>query len=406
MTSRKHLDSICDSFARRIGYQFSLCIALVFATVSTTFAGPTEREQAFRIHNRLAGVPPSETVLTAMEADLNGPNPDPIAAARTAMDNPNFYTVTVKNFAAPWTNRDQTVFVPLNDYTTLVIGMVKDGVPFTEILSADLLYRHTGQQGLPSPNSNAYYENLEQAMLQPGFDPQTEIVATTQSAAYGTPTQATAGVMTTRAAAEAFFIAGTNRAMFRFTLMNHMCTDLEGVHDTTIVPDRIRQDVSRSPGGDSRVFMNNCIGCHSGMDPLAQAFAYYDYDEVLGRMLYTGGTVASKYFNNDTTFEDGFITPDDSWNNYWRVGQNANLGWDINLPGNGAGAKTLGQELAATQAFAQCQVTKVFRNVCLRNPVDAPDRAVVATMTGNFTGAYGYDLKEVFAASAAYCMGN
>jgi len=82
------------------------------------------------------------------------------------------------------------------------------------------------------------------------------------------------------------------------------------------------------------------------------------------------------------------------------------LGWDINLPGNGAGAKTLGQELAATQAFAQCQVTKVFRNVCLRNPVDAPDRAVVATMTGNFTGAYGYDLKEVFAASAAYCMGN
>jgi len=404
MTSRKRSISIFDSPLRRFGYQFSLCVALAFATASTALAGPTERERAFRIHNRLAGVPPSDAVLTSMETDLNSPSPDPIAAARKAMDNPNFYTVTVKNFAAPWTNRDQSVFVPLNDYTTLVIGMVKDGVPFTEILSGDLLYMHAGQ-GLPSANSNAYYENLEQAMRQPTFNPQTELVPTSQSAAYGTPTQATAGAMTTRAAAEAFFIAGTNRAMFRFTLMNHMCTDLEGVHDTTIVPDRIRQDVSRSPGGDSRVFMNSCIGCHAGMDPLAQAFAYYDYDDVLGRMLYTSGVVASKYFNNDTTFEDGFITPDDSWNNYWRAGQNANLGWDINRSNSGTGAKTLGQELAATQAFAQCQVTKVFRNVCLRDPVNGNDRTQITTMTGNFTGTYGYDLKEVFAASAAYCMG-
>ena len=91
------------------------------------------------------------------------------------------------------------------------------------------------------------------------------------------PPAATAGVMTTRAAAKAFFIDGTNRAMFRFTLLNHMCDDLEQVKDITRVPDRIRQDVSRSPGGDSRLFLNNCIGCHSGMDPLAGAFAYYDY---------------------------------------------------------------------------------------------------------------------------------
>jgi len=43
-----------------------------------------------------------------------------------------------------------------------------------------------------------------------------------------------------------------------------------------------RQDVSRSPGGDSRLFLNNCIACHSGMDPMTQAFAYYDYDETAG----------------------------------------------------------------------------------------------------------------------------
>jgi len=372
---------------------------------SLAFAGPTERAQAYRIHNRIAGVPPSESVLLTMEADLNGGSPGgAINAARRAMDDPHFYTVTLKNFAAPWTNRDQNAFVALNDYTTLVIGMIKDDLPFDGILSADLLYVGSGQ-ALPAPSSNAHFETLEQRMLEPGFDPESELVQATQSGAYGIPPAATAGAMTTRAASEAFFIAGTNRAMFRFTLMNHMCMDLEQVHDTSIVPDRIRQDVSRSPGGDSRVFMNNCIGCHAGMDPLAQAFAYYDFDEVLGRLLYTPGVVQAKYFNNDETFADGFVTPDDAWTNYWRHGQNANVGWNLGLPGAGAGAKTLGQELAGTQAFAQCQVRKVFKNVCLRDPVDSTDRAQITAMANTFTGS-GYNLKQVFAESAAYCMGN
>ena len=148
-----------------------------------------------------------------------------------------------------------------------------------------------------------------------------------QSSVYPVPSAATAGAITTRAAAQAFFIAGTNRAMFRFTLINHLCMDMEQVHDTSVIPDRIRQDVSRSPGGDSRVFLNNCIGCHAGMDPLAQAFAFYNYDDVAGTIQYTAPTVQHKYFHNNTTFPDGFVTPDDAWNNHWRQGQNAVIGW-------------------------------------------------------------------------------
>jgi len=378
-------------------------LALLLGVQSGAFAGPLEREQAFRIHNRLAGVPPSEATLISMEADIQAGNA--VSAAQTAMTNPNFYTVTLKNFAAPWTNRDQSVFVPLNDYTTLVIGMVRDDIPFDRILSADLLYVDPNQS-LPAANDNTHYETLEQSMLQPGFDPQTDLTATTQSAAYSLPVIATAGAMTTRAAAEAFFVAGTNRAMFRFTLMNHMCMDMEQVHDTSIAPDRIRQDVSRSPGGDSRLFLNNCIGCHAGMDPMAQAFAYYNYDEVLARLVYTNGGVVAKYFNNDTTFEHGFVTTNDQWTNYWRQGQNALIGWNVSLPGSGAGAKSLGQELAATTAFAECQVEKVFRNVCLRPPVDAADRGAAATMVGNFRSGGAYDLRQVFADSAVYCMGD
>lgn len=401
MNSRTHRTQALTALgSHRAMWRAFVAIALILSSVSIALAGP--REQAQRIHDRLAGVPPSDPVLTTMQNQIASNNA--IGAAMTAMDDPGFATVTLKNFAAPWTNRDQSAFVPLNDYITLVIGMVINNVPFNQILSGDLLYVGSGQS-MPTANSNAHYETLEGRMLDPAFDPMNDLVQTTQSGAYGVPSTATAGAITTRAAAEAFFIAGTNRAMFRFTLINHMCMDLEQVHDTSIIPDRIRQDVSRSPGGDSRVFMNNCIGCHAGMDPMAQAFAYYNFNDATGSIEYTDGVVQPKYFNNEETFPDGFVTPDDSWSNYWREGQNALLGWDPGLPGSGSGAKSLGQELAGTQAFAECQVEKVFRTVCLRDPVDAQDRAEVTNITSSFISS-NYSLKQVFAESAVYCMGN
>lgn len=372
--------------------------ALLLAGITAALA--TERDQAYRMHNRLAGVPPSADVLETMRDHIVGG--DATQAALLAMQDPHFYTVTLKNFAAPWTNRDQSPFVPLNDYTTLVIGMVKDNLSFDRILYDDLLYRANGISPAPSVSSNAHYAALEQAMLSPEFDPAT-LEPTTQTSAYGLTSGAAAGAMSTRAAAEAFYIAGTNRAMLRFTLMNHLCVDLEQLHDNSVIPDRIRQDVSRGPGGDSRVFLNNCVGCHAGMDPLAQAFAYYNFDEDAGRMEYTPGSVQPKYFLNEDTFADGYVTPDDSWDNYWRHGQNALIGWNALLPPSGQGASSLGRELAGSQAFAQCQVRKVFNAVCLRDPVDAADRHEISQIANSFRSA-GFNLRQVFADTAVYCL--
>jgi hypothetical protein len=385
--------------SHRAMWRLFVAVALLLCGISVALAGP--REQAARMHERLAGVPATDAVITSMAAVI-GTNPT--AAANIAMQNPNFYSVTLKNFAAPWTNRNHDPFVPLNDYVTLVMGMVRDDVPFDQILSGDILYMAPGVSPAPSASSNAHYDALETRMRNPAFN-QSELSRTTQSGTYGLPPAATAGAMTTRAASEAFFIAGTNRAMFRFTLVNHLCTDMEQVLDTTVTPDMIRQDVSRSPGGDSRVFMNNCIGCHSGMDPLARAFAYYNYDDTAGRLVYTPGVMQPKYFNNNKTFPDGFVTPDDSWNNHWRQGQNALIGWSPSLPGSGQGAKSLGQELAGSTAFAQCQVKKVFKAVCFREPVDQADRTQVDTMTNTFRNN-NFNLRQVFAESAGYCMGN
>jgi len=392
--------STLDMFgSHRSTWRLFVAVGLLLCGISVALAGP--REQAARIHDRLAGVPASDAVITQMALTLPG---DPATAANIAMQNPNFYSVTLKNFAAPWTNRDRSAFVPLNDYVTLVMGMVRDNVPFDQILSGDLLYTAPGVSPGPSASNNDHFVALETRMRNPAFN-QSELTATTQSGTYGIPPAATAGAITTRAASEAFFIAGTNRAMFRFTLVNHLCMDMEQVHDTSITPDNIRQDVSRSPGGDSRVFLNGCIGCHAGMDPMARAFAYYNYDETSARLVYTPGAVQSKYFNNNKTFPDGFITPDDSWNNHWRQGQNALIGWSSALPGQGQGAKSLGQELAGTTAFAQCQVKKVFKTVCFRDPVDQADRDKVATMTTTFRNN-NFNLRQVFADSAGYCMGN
>jgi hypothetical protein len=381
-----------------MGWVQPLLAVLLLLVSATSEAG--YRDQAKRIHDRLAGIPPSALVLDDMEIDVA--NGDGELAAYTAMQNSAFYNVTLKNFATPWTNRDQSIFAPLNDYSATVIGMIRDDVAFNTLLSANLVYVGSGN-GIPaySPTNNDHYQALEDNAV----DLQTDLNSTPQSDVSGIPANATAGVMTTRAAAEAFFVAGTNRAMFRFTLLNHLCTDLEQLKDTTRPPDRIRQDVSRSPGGDSRLFNNNCVGCHSGMDPMAQAFAYYNFDEGSQRVVYTANQVQPKYHINGDNFPYGFITPDDSWNNYWRSGPNSNLGWNGTYPAQRNGAKSMGSEMANSEAFAKCQVKKVFRNVCLRDPADGGDETKLNQMLTSFKNN-GYKMKQVFAEAADYCKGD
>lgn len=381
---------------QRIAIAGAACMLVVFAQ-STTPAFADARSQAKRMHDRIAGVPPDAATLAAMEAKMGS---DPVGAALIATESPAFYNVTLKNFVTPWTNREQTVFAPLNDYTATVIGIVRDDLPFNTALSDDILYTVNGVNPAASVSSNAHYETAETN----GVNLKTALTRTNQSTVYGIPAAATAGLITTRAASQAFFIDGTNRAQFRFTLVNHLCRDMEQVLDTSQAPDRVRQDVSRSPGGDSRIFLNNCIGCHSGMDPMAQAFAFYDFDETQGRLVYTSGTPNPKYFINADNFRPGFVTPDDHWENRWRKGQNSLLGWNPSMPGSGSGAKSLGQELASSEAFARCQVEKVFKAVCFRAPLNSADRGRVDDITTRFK-ASGYKLRQVFAETAEYCKG-
>jgi hypothetical protein len=354
-------------------------------------------EQAERIYERLAGVQPSPQVLSSMVTAIG--QGGLVAAAVIATDPttaPTFYNVTLKNWVMPWTNRNQSVFAPLNDYVATVIGMVRDNVPFNTVLSGDILYT-VNSSGLPavSAANNNHYAMAETN----GVNLATALTASTQSGAYGIPTAATAGVITTAAGAGAYFINGTNRAMFRFTMINYMCNDMQTLMDTSQPTDRIRQDVARTPCGDSRIFLNNCVGCHSGMDPMAQAFAYYNFDVPSNQLVYTPGTTQAKYHINTTNFPQGFVTPDDSWSNRWRTGPNSVFGWSSS-GGSGNGAKSWGQEIAGSQQFAACKVQQVFQAVCFRSPTNSETTANTALFQSN------YNLKSLFQQVAASCAGN
>ena len=444
---------------------------LAMLTTQSIWAGPAERAMAKRIHDRLTGVSATNAVIDAMEATLDCTLPATPGypcdgtgknAARYAIDttqhnpnagNPNayaFYNVTLKNFATPWTNEEQTVFAPLNDYSATIVGAVRDELDFRRILYDDLVYLGNGITPGYANDNNDHYEALE--ALDPkstgNLANQSILVERTQSLVR--PGIPAAGIMTSRAGAMAFFSGGTNRAMFRFTLMNHLCTDLEPIKDVSRAPTYVRRDVSRSPGGDSRLYLNGCVGCHAGMDGMAGAFAKYEWDTQDpqdpddGIMLYAAsgnplfgsdGTgpgsdgipddVSLKHNNAPNTFEYGHAVIDDSWINYWRNGPNAKLGvrpaddgptasgWGhagevLDSKGHavGNGASSLGVELANSNAFAQCQVDKAFKAVCLRDPnVMSADRSARDGFVSNFVGS-GYNMREVFTDVAAYCKGS
>jgi hypothetical protein len=366
-------------------------------------AASDEYDRARRIHDRLSGVPPSDQVLELMAQQIRDGNPE--GAGELAMQHRAFFNSTLKTYVTPWTNEEQTVFAPLNDYSATVIGIIRDRRSFKEVLTGDVIYVGANQTPAYSRDDNFHYEALEESgddlslmsVLEPRFQDQLNNSIMRSEAA---------GVMTTRAAGKAFFRAGTNRRMIRFLAINYLCRDMEALTDNTRPPDRIRQDVSRSPGGDSEIFLNTCAGCHTGMDPLAGAFAFFEWEPVedepeLGRVVHTRGVVQTKYLINGNTFPFGHETVDDRWDNYWRTGTNSVLGWRSAETG-GFGPNSLGHQIADSETFSRCQVEKVFEQVCFKPPSDLTDRQEVEAIRLDFE-ANDHDLMDVFADVAAYC---
>jgi hypothetical protein len=315
-------------------------------------------------------------------------------AAKIAMENKNFYNVVLKNWAKPWTNEDQTNRVEFNDFVATVIGMIRDDMDFSRVLYDDILYTvASGDIAAYSIDSNDHYQQAEQRDI----DLKENLSRATQSQMNGISD--TAGVITTRASGAAFFVDGTNRAMTRYTFMNFLCKDFEDLHDVNLPDFRVRPDVDRKPGNDSRTFKNKCVGCHAGQDALGGAFAYFDF--VDGEVRHTPGTVAAK-INANILYPQGYVTTNDSWINLWSSGVNASLGW--RGAQTGSGAKALGRMLSSSKEFSRCMVKKSYKLMCLNDSKGVLSDAQVDQFATMFETSLGKRMKDLFAKMTTLCF--
>lgn len=378
----------------------------------TSQAGPS-RDKANTLFNRIAGIPPSPAQLDQMEGLISeGKWRD---AAYVAIAAPSFYNLTLKIFAAPKATVSKAIDITLNDYIALVIGMVRDNVPFNEVLTTDRYYIGApglmgvtpwartvdSMNGTSRYDRNDHYQSLERNRID--LSNPANLISVSQSAPeyIGVPS---AGVITTRGFAEAYYSAGTNRRPFAVGLMDaYLCTPPEVFKDTSLPDPYVRRDVDRAPGGESSIYLNQCKGCHAVQDSMTKAFAFFDFDN--NSLAYTAGSVVGKMNRNANTFPGGATVADDQWINLFTTGKNASLGWRVpegyaSYMG-GSGHKSLGATLAATKAFSRCTVKKVFQQVCLRAP-SSEDQAFIDQVVEAFESPQGspaikYNLKHVYA---------
>ncbi|MBU7009027.1 hypothetical protein, partial [Phosphitispora fastidiosa] len=69
-------------------------------------------QQAVLLYTRITGVPPTGSTLTQVQSMATT---NMAGVATLALQQPQFYNVTLRNIFAAESNRDNSVFVPLND---------------------------------------------------------------------------------------------------------------------------------------------------------------------------------------------------------------------------------------------------------------------------------------------------
>lgn len=418
------------------------------------------RTRAANIYNRITGVkaPIDSQILKDMEARLNAN--DSIGAAALATDDSSFYNLTLKQFGAKMSTRDESITSGLSDFVATVIGIVRDDRSAKELLTGDYTYivnealvpqavrniglgnNQTVQTRITLANpisteenllkSNDHYELIDRFRVDlktvlTRREGQPNLVRETRRGDQGvvvaqpviTNNPDAAGVLTSRSFLGAHAIAGTNRRLVHFAFREFMCIDITQWADSSAPDVRVGRDVSRAPGGDVSFYLTSCKTCHSVMDGFRAAFAPYDYDggnQFSINLLFpnqdgarrdggAGSIVHEKYARGSEAFPAGYITRDNSWVNFARFGSNAEyFGWRGNNIELGAGANTFGRLLADSKAFSSCMVKRVFRSICNRE-LNSDELDMLNSEVASFES--DYNLKKVFqrVAISSNCSG-
>ena len=355
-------------------------------------------------------------VLSQMEKMINAG--DLVGAAGLATQDANFYNITVKDFAARMSNRDETINVPLNDFTATIIGAVRDNINAQKLLTDNITYvADPTKSAVPSDwvddllQSNNHYEALSNGR----YDLSKVLVQKTQKlfngkAAVDNPTPA--GLLTSRQWLAAHAIAGTNRRPVEYSLKEFLCTPLEKAADSSGPDNVVGRDIDRFPGGSHTKYTTTCRACHTIMDGFRPAFANFTFsnnfvknsllvpsigmndDEATSTgMIQNPPYIAKKLNHNETVFPEGRITVDDNWVNNANRGANVEqFGWTKTA---GKGIQEFGRLLAESKAYPQCLSKRVFKSVCKREPSNT-EVTTLNKIAEEFATKQNYNIRFLF----------
>lgn len=387
---------------------------------------PDLRKAAF-LYGRIVGVkaPLDHPVVKQMAAKISEGRDGLLEAANIATQQADFLNITVRDFAAEMSNREETINVPLNDFIATVVGIVKDDRNAQLFLTSDEIYMGDVNKVPVRADmlgdllmSNKHYEELEKvnADLSKVLVPVKQKISNGRGGVVNHPDPA--GLLTSRAFMSSHHIAGTGRRPVEFSFREFLCLPIDQIADTgtgdaNVMDNRIGRDIDRSPGGEPSKFEKNCKSCHVPMDGFRGAFAHFswkdnfvNYGPIVGdNEEFDARSIAGKFNQNTDVYPKGYVTVDDSFTNY-AVGKKnmAQIGWEDPASGNGVGE--FARQLSRTEAFPRCMAKRVYKSVCKREPVEYEDGFIEAK--AKEFASNGYNMRKLFAsiAVARECIGD
>lgn len=375
---------------------------------------------AKKIYERVVGtkVPLDSPVLQSMAQQVSQGNLG--AAADIAMTESDFINVTVKQMATKLSTREETIRAPFNDFVATFMGLIRDDLDGRLLLTGNFYYMADSTR-MPAGvtvrsvirddvvGTNRHYEdlgnnrniNLNNVLMK--VDGQQ--VIDTENNLITNPDPA--GLLTSRTFLVAHAIAGTNRRVIEFAFREFMCSPIEEWADTVASDIRIGPDIDRFPGGDHKKFQTSCKGCHTQMDSLRGAFAYWDANG--DRSIYrTNKTASGKYTRNQNVYPQGYVVRDNSFINNSNRGTNAELfGWRGQNIGGGSGAAELGYMMANSKRFSECMAKRVFEATCKQN-FSAKNHIGTLRKYASVFETQNYSFKKLFRtiATSPECLGD
>lgn len=347
-------------------------------------------------------------------------------ALKQLIEDENFYEITLKNMAARMSVRSEEVSANLNDFIVTLIGITRDNLDARQMLTGNFYYKADPTKAnaitirddefrdiilsnnhYNDLNTNLYRLNLSSVLIKTTQKIQANNSRDPNSTPNLQPVPDPAGLLTTNTWAREHYSGGTNRRAVEYTLRSFLCTPIEKAADTAASDSRIGRDIDRFPGNDHNRFLTSCKGCHTVMDGFRGAFAKFNYLDFLihGDALKSvrgmdAQGIANKMNVNNTTFEKGYITTNNTWVNHANRGLNSTqFGWR-GPSDSGNTLHSFGQLVSNSARFSRCMARRVFVETCARheNPLEKVEQPVILELAQKFENAK-YDLKALFIAT-------